>query len=227
MGKPTSGGAGGSGGRSRANAEYTQIAGPDFKTPATVQEVQDSNKEYRNFAEPRYAKQAERMGEASMAALVQWETDNALINDTLRKGGIPQGYASQKTMIDAVTAALDKSMQPLDTNIVVYRGAKIPGLTSMFMQGTLNGATLTDNGFISTSTNKNIAIRYYKRNVFRSLRDAAILTIRTPKGTQVAYTNPNGSFGIQNEIIVNRGNSIRIINSRMENNVLLIDAEVV
>ena len=227
MGKPTSGGAGGSGGRQRAAAEYTILSAPDWDVDFDINENYGQlNEPYKNFATPRYANQLDEHGIARMRDVEIYEMDGMNVNYRLRNGELPKGKEDRREKIDRVIASLDAIARPIDTNLVVYRGSSVRGIREQFDKGTLNGTIINDKGFISTSTNKSIATIFQRSSQKKGKVDAAAFNIRIPKGTSVVYANPNGSYQ-QNEIIINRGSSLRITGSRIENGVFVIDAEVV
>lgn len=207
MAKPTSGGAGGSGGRQRQNVSTqaeTQAAPPREFPFVSLGNEGAAATDYDNFLIPRFNDQFERMG-GNADRIVEYESYSSPINKALRREKPLVGKVKR------VTEVLDRAMHPLDEAIIVHRGAQIPEMFDLYNSGALVGAVVNDKGFMSTSINRGIA------NIYSGARGrkGIIIKLTIPKGKRVAYTDPTGRFSIQREIIIDRGSSIRVTRAQL------------
>ena len=96
------------------------------------------------------------------------------INKALNGGGdLPSGLRKQVERLDAV---LERSEVPED--LVLYRGISLKGITSKVPLK--EGQEYSENGFLSTSSSKNMATEYSKD-------DRGVLEINVPKGSRGLY----------------------------------------
>lgn len=110
-------------------------------------------------------------------------------NKALRKGS-----ANPEIMRNVRTLA--KSLKPLNENAIVYRG--INGEVPEIMK---TGAIIRDRAFVSTSLDKQIALRFSKSDT------RAVARIRVPAGTRVGYANHSE----EREIILSPGSKFKIL----------------
>lgn len=201
MAKPTSGGAGGSGGRKRTKA-----------TPETYREF---NLDTDGAA---ISERAQAGWDAQIAGLSwrdTWEMEdyqrNGLINYALRDPDIASRFDEKN--IKSQIRVMDNAMLPLNENITLHRGGRVPDLASMFeklgAEGMV-GQMINDKAYMSTSYDIKVA------EEFRNLRFAGgtsvMIKIRAPKGTKGIHMNPNQrELGYQREVVLARGTSLRII----------------
>ena len=197
MGKPSSGGAGGSGGRGRAappavepERNYREFAANDGKAIDDVIRAQ-------------WAKQ----DPSSVADLDDYQS-GAWINYVLRRK--PESLSSSRA-IQSLTG-IDKAMNPLEENTILHRGTLLPGIDAIVNQFGIDGAVgkvIDDKGYISTSYDKSVGDEFRKMYGGDNLTQ---LRIRAPKGTKGVYMNPNSeSHGYQREFLLARNTSLRIV----------------
>lgn len=211
MAKPTSGGAGGSGGRQRAS-------------PIVYRDLNGDTPAIKSFIQGEWARQKAGINAAIQREIGQYQIDS-WINDALRK---PERAIARytKARIDKQLAALDSAVNPLTDNIVTYRGTDVPGIAALVAANgvqSMVGKRIDDKAFISTSLDRVEAFNH----VIGSSSDASILRIRAPKGTKGIFANPNGRNGTEREFILDRNSSLRIVAIDQKGSFYEIEAEVV
>lgn len=130
------------------------------------------------------------------------------INATLR--GLTGNFQSEEYRIWArqLQGALQQASVPCDC--VVYRGMKSEALGGLadLTDGELVGKVYTDNGFMSTSLNREDAFGGNVR-----------LEIEVPKGAQGAYVGYIGAQGhTESEVLFNRGQYLKILSVTRDQN---------
>lgn len=221
MAKPASGGAGGSGGRQRkAEEPYFEIAPSNRRgDPETIDRAS-----YANVIQPLYDAQTNRV-ENSERIVFKYESAGFQINTMLRKAKGNPDLTNIRTYEQQMVVNMDKIMQPADRNMVVYRGVSLPFSHELFAGGDLVGKTIGDHGYLSTSMNKSLAQFFHKKSKKNS--NKVLVKIKVPKGAQVIYTNPNGKYAGQYEIVLNRNGKLRITSAEIVGGVYNIEAELV
>lgn len=217
MGKPTSGGAGGGGGRIR-------------NAPRLYREFTDTNDaEMANYISNGWNEQNKRM-DASVVAEINVYQKTPLINNELRNatGELPEiakGLWGVIVKPRSQVAALDSAITTIKDDIVLHRGTAIPNIDQMYRErGSegIIGEIIRDKGFMSTSLSPKVA------SLFGSTEDKSVIRIRTPKGTKGFYTDPqNSTFNWQREFVLNRNTGLRITSISKENGIYIVDAEAV
>lgn len=148
------------------------------------------------------------------------------INGSLRKGSYASPAAKQ------AVAGLDSAFQatpPLDKPIVVHRGVRY----YREVLGDLTvGETIHDQGFMSTSVDRNQA--YYYTTKRGNISKAAFFNITIPPGARALSILPPSppnlppKYGTEHEVLLPRGSSLRIDRIvRNDQGVSFVDATVV
>lgn len=110
---------------------------------------------------------------------------------------------------DRQIAALDRVMQPISDDIIVYRGVRLEAI----------GDTWTDAGFVSTTARRDVAEHSF------SGRGSALLRIRVPRGTPALGLEGLGEA----EVLLARGLPFRQVADHgvLDNGARFLDVEVV
>ncbi len=145
------------------------------------------------------------------------------INDTLRGSSYPSPV---KERIEKSIDTLDKHIaktEPLQQDLVVFRGVDDQGVSAMGLASPAKGAVLEDKGFMSTSLIKSNAAEF-------AGGQGAVLQITVPKGTKVLSVNAatnNNNLANEHEFIVPRGSAMVITGSSMVDGINVIQAELI
>lgn len=174
---------------------------------------------YINERQKRITKDTEKYG------LGQYVNGRAeIMNHTLRegKGTVPKD-SDHKTAIDRTEAAIKNNAVKLDQPIIVYRGVnkveKAFGTTDVKK---LVGAEITDHGFMSSTTNPRVG------TAFRGPGGGAVVNITVPKGHQIlGVDKARGGSSLEQEMLLQRGTTIRVMDATKTGTQWTIDAEVV
>lgn len=159
------------------------------------------------------------------------------------------GYAYTKhdaqTDIKSLTAFLDK--QSLKRDMVLYRGEGMGVLNQKVLQNgellgnsiknaiknndtekldeitsEIIGGVIVQDGFMSTAYSKSSAKNYIKHE------GGILWEINVPKGTHALYADPfNTENGLETEILINRGSSLLIKDTKFEDGVFTICADLI
>ena len=209
MGKPTSGGAGGSGGRVRNQGAAAAAAA----APETYREF-SSDSEMKAYLYELWNEQMEGVSNLARDAQDSYKTYSK-INDELRREednfpfywNNPRPRTRETKTVGEVAAALDTTMRPSKENLVLWRGiSDMPSIASGLRNGTLVGTTIDDKAFISTSTGRDatgVFSEGYQQNI--------VIKLFAKKGTKMAAADQDYNWsGGQREIIVARNSRLRI-----------------
>ena len=204
MGKPTSGGAGGSGGRQRN-------ASPE------------SFREFANFNEQEEFERITRLAQGGLTndeaeAMREYQDgDYRSINNALRKG-IP----SEKSIMFAGTLTGIVARSILKENIIVHRGWKdATPLIDALANGTIKGMVIDDEAFVSTTTDKQ-TVNNFSYNAYGATAPAARFRLRARAGLK-AYSVPGAG---ESEFLFQRNSRIRITKAELVNGILLVEGDI-
>ncbi len=121
------------------------------------------------------------------------------------------GILSQKTTLDGtpMDEALKKAIKDNDE----------PAIQNIIAQ--LNGSTITQHRFMSTSYDKGGAYNFIKGG------SGIIWQINAPKGSHAIYCDPfNVDHGVEKEILFNKGCSLKINNAEYKDGKLFLQADL-
>lgn len=178
------------------------------KKPSKPKEL-TTEKEFNQHAK-KYKEWEDSLTDSEKDVIGRYETESFAFNHKLRNGD-PKDYdtfafGKQATVQEykALDSALDKSK--VQDDVVVFRA--ISDKNALGDLSKLTGATITDNGYASTSLNKDMAMMY---------GDGIICKINVKKGASGAYISGikdgNGKDFTENrEILLPRGAKFKIQN---------------
>ena len=219
MAKPTSGGAGGSGGRGRA----TGVVPETYREFATDREMED-------YIQTKWDEQMVNATDLSRDALDSYKS-RPDINGLLRRQKdnnefywYHENSRSPRTTVGEVAAAMDATMRPSTENLILWRGIQnIPDISFGLRNGTLLGTIINDKAFISTATKRSTA------EDFASGTSGVVIKLLAKKGTNMAAPDQNFNWaGEQREFILARNSRIRITRVVSSNSGKLeLEAEII
>ena len=156
------------------------------------------------FAKPYKIENAPPPWTASQQAALKKYTGSSYItiNGALRN---PNASVSAATL--STIKNMQAGMRPIPKGIIARRGTtwKQFGVTSLAQLQALQGKTVSDPGFFSTTLNKSPH--------FASHGESSVaITIRVAPGTKAAYVAPISGFGMsENELILNSGTKFKVV----------------
>ncbi len=151
----------------------------------------------------------------------------AKVNTGLRSGADLD--SATKEVVSGLDSAIDKQAGSTKA-ATLYRGIKSQKLADQARKNpaSLVGKTVTDNGFMSTSTETGAA-KHFAGNSFGASKSAVIMQIKAPKGTKAlsmdGYTKSKNVF-TENEMLLKRGSSIKITKVSEWSGAVLIEGEL-
>ena len=124
------------------------------------------------------------------------------------------------TNIDSALAKAE-----LSDDIVVYRGIDESFFGEKYTAQEINefiaGHTLTDKGYWSTSANKESLPRFADQKPY-------VMEVKVPKGTgRGQYVSQISAHKKEDEYLISRGSSYKIVSARQERGKIVIEAELV
>lgn len=147
------------------------------------------------------------------------------VNNLLRKDRDP--LFSTRQEVDAMISNLDSALgkASLAQDIVVYRGLGKNFFGGDYSASEINdvfaGHALTDKGYWSTTLLREDLPRFAKEKKY-------ILALKVPKGKgRGQWIAPLSAHRRENEFLIARGSSYRIIGAREENGKVIVDAELI
>ena len=176
------------------------------KKPSKPKEL-TTEKEFDQHAK-KYEKWEKSLDKAEREVIGRYQTESFAFNHKLRNGDPADydvaafGKPATAQEYKAMDSALAKSK--VQDDVVVYRA--ISDKNALGDLSKLTGATITDNGYASTSLNKDMAIMY---------GDGILCKINVKKGASGAYIsgiedNSGQSFKDNREILLPRGAKFKI-----------------
>lgn len=194
-GSASKGGGSSHGKRGGANGKTKQVSPAQTKQPKQSGESTD----------PKTWK--DRLSESEMDAVANYAGSGYLtINKGLRTGKLSK--QDQKT-VQELDKALAKSKLASDETLyekqTLFRAAEIPAVNEAIKNGKLNGLEFTDDGFVSTTTNKAVADNFNRSD------NGRMFIINAPKGTNAAPVSDLG-LGLkgEDEILLARKTKFRV-----------------
>lgn len=177
----------------------------------------------------------ESIGRDSVGVSYYKEGGYSEINDSLRLGMEPRDSDDPDTQLwERVTNSMDNIMaeSKAEEDIIVYRGIFSPERmfgSSWRSRGSNVGLEWQDDGFTSTSVDRNIANQFTD-----GFEGGVLMRVLVPKGTRAFTPDSSGStLSEEREIIVDRKSRYRVVRDELEwddeNETMLhfLDVEVV
>lgn len=144
------------------------------------------------------------------------------MNYALRQGKGKVNDSDEKVVIDRVELAVKNYGVKIEQPILVHRGInKVEKAFGTKDVKKLVGAEITDHGFMSTTTNPKIGTS------FRGPGGGAVVNITVPKGRQVLGVDKARGGSMEQEMLLQRGTTIRVTDATKTGTHWTIDAEVV
>lgn len=144
------------------------------------------------------------------------------VNKDLREGNELDDFIGR--VVEYIDLGMDLS--EVESDIIVYRGITAPDVTfgdSWREDEDHTGMEWQDLGYMSTSTNPDVA-RQFSSELFSS---GVALRMIVPKGIKaVAMRDPSWSSN-EDEVLLNRGQRIRVLRDYVDNGIRTFDVEVV
>lgn len=181
------------GGSGKATTTVTQAPSPVTATAAPVEYV-TGNKAHAASSLSFTAREIEAFGNYTGA---MYKT----VNPRLRAG--KSVSSDDKEDLAIMDKAFAKAS--LSQAVTVYRGLA-PEIASKLTVG----SSFKDGGFTSTSTDKDIGRMY--TNIGGG--GSALMEIRVPKGAKAISVKSASQFTKENEILLNRGSSFRVVGEK-------------
>ncbi len=185
----------------------------------------DSPKAADKWADQQYGKYTSGLSDQAKKAIGDYTTVTAFrINNSLREGKLPKesklpgGLADVKELDSAIENA-----PPLKEEVGTYRGVAFQ------YDGVKAGDVLIDEGFMSTSLNKDVAHSFGSTEDAKEAgtKGAARLYITVPEGGKAMYVGGIGNIKSEQELILPRQTTMRIRDIRYDSEgVQHIHAEV-
>lgn len=127
------------------------------------------------------------------------------LNANLRQGNGPEDAA-------VTMAGVDEGMRPLPAPAKVYRGLDQPW-EEIFGEAPQVGAVIEDKGYMSTSTNRDVAERFSSSEGEQGVIEGAVLEISVPAGVRAMdMGSVPGAYleDEESELVLARGQKMRI-----------------
>lgn len=177
-GSSSGGGSSGGGSDTTQDTNQTQIS-TNTSEPANYTELK--GKEEKEFTEKTSEQYKETLNEKEIEAIQEYQgAAYADINKGLRTDG--NLSKDDKETIKNLDNALENNK--LDRDTVLYRGLKQNEVDKLM--NTKEGQTITDKGYQSTSTAKNVASSF-ARNDYQNGPKSVIAKYNVPKGTNAIH----------------------------------------
>jgi hypothetical protein len=168
----------------------------------------DPNGEFASVGSPDWDKIKNEVARArAQEALRKWQSDYERINGELREG---EGESWREGLyagtITDLTNAVRGAGEKLKEDIVTWRGIGGMGVSSFPSVG----KEFIDQGFVSLSTSKRVAVGFTTGLEGIERDDKTLLKITVEKGSRVVQT-PGGAHGqVEKELLLNRGTRFKV-----------------
>lgn len=145
----------------------------------------------------------------------------ATVNAALRSNNLPEYDVTKfKETTRKMDEFFERETSRLEEDVIVYRGLRDRSLGERIASTEAVGKVFQDDGFWSTSVDREVAERFGGRRV--------LVKILVPKGTPAAMADPYSNHVGEREIVLARGTQLRVIGSEQdERNQTIIKAVVV
>lgn len=136
-----------------------------------------------------------------------------LMSSAVGVDDVRKKYDAEVAMIPHIDAAFRNGSHALSRDTLLFRGASFPSVDHL-----VPGAVLKDDGFMSTTTSRDTAVGFTDGKGM-----PVTYSITVPKGTRVLAGDMS-----ENEVVLNRGTSLRVTRVRTSNDgYTMVEAEVV
>lgn len=135
-----------------------------------------------------------------------------------------KSYKFDKTELNGKITAMDStfSKASLPENALVYRGMR-ENVAKNFLSAT-NGDIIEAKTFLSTSTEKNVALDFAARS---ESGKRYVMELKVPKGAKAVSMKNHATFKEEKEILIGRGQKLKALGTREVGNVVFIQMELV
>ena len=134
------------------------------------------------------------------------------INRALRSGAMPSD-SSYRTAVTRVRSALAEPVARLPEKTLLHRGYSIPNEMLPTDVHKMIGTTITDLGFVSTTTRASTAHSFMRMNL-RSGRTGIVMRVRGKKGTRGLAIESFSQHSSEREFLLADGTKFRVVDAR-------------